>query len=99
VVDAGPNGLSGVGIPGRMAQCRLLRRAYVGSTQQYGRAGLTFVKQQWETKREFALNADKQSRAELEKVLHAPSKHVPQKMNCRIKRSGFTTRTPGCGLT
>src|SRR3984885_8044240 len=40
---------------------------------------LPFVKQQWETKREFALNADKQSREELEKVLHAPSKHVPSK--------------------
>jgi len=32
------------------------------------------VKQQWETKREFALNADMQSREELEKGLHAPSK-------------------------
>ena len=35
---------------------------------------LPFVKQQWETKREFALNADRQSREQLEKVLHAPSK-------------------------
>jgi len=35
---------------------------------------LPFVKQQWATKREFALNADRQSREELEEVLHAPSK-------------------------
>ena len=35
---------------------------------------LPFVKQQWKTKREFALNADNQSREELEKLLHAPSK-------------------------
>ena len=34
---------------------------------------LPFVKQQWKTKREFALNADKQSREELERALHAPS--------------------------
>jgi len=40
---------------------------------------LPFVKQQWETKREFALNADSQSREELEQVLHTPSKHVPPK--------------------
>ena len=35
---------------------------------------LPFVKQQWETKRAFALNADRQSREQLEKVLHASSK-------------------------
>jgi len=35
---------------------------------------LPFVKQQWETKREFALNADTESREELEKVLRATSK-------------------------
>ena len=35
---------------------------------------LPFVKQQWETKRAFALNADRQSREQLEKVLHAPPK-------------------------
>jgi alpha-mannosidase len=35
---------------------------------------LPFVKQQWETKRKFALNADTESREELEKVLHATSK-------------------------
>jgi alpha-mannosidase len=40
---------------------------------------LPFVKQQWETKREFALKADSQSREELEKVLHAPVEQTPSK--------------------
>jgi len=35
---------------------------------------LPFVKQQWETKRKFALNADTESREELERVLYATSK-------------------------
>jgi alpha-mannosidase len=42
---------------------------------------LPFVKHQWETKREFALNADRQSREALQKVLHTPSKEeLPHKV-------------------
>ena len=54
---------------------------------------LPFVKQQWETKREFALNADRQSREELEKVLHAPSKKEPSHKAIQVYNTNSWART------
>jgi len=54
---------------------------------------LPFVKQQWETKREFALNADRQSREELEKVLHAPSKKELSHKEIQIYNTNSWPRT------
>jgi alpha-mannosidase len=54
---------------------------------------LPFVKRQWETKREFALNADRQSREELEKVLHAPSKREPLHKAVQVYNTNSWPRT------
>ncbi|MGA8442785.1 MAG: glycoside hydrolase family 38 C-terminal domain-containing protein [Candidatus Sulfotelmatobacter sp.] len=54
---------------------------------------LPFVKRQWETKREFALNADRQSREELEKVLHAPSKKEPSHTAIQVYNTNSWPRT------
>jgi alpha-mannosidase len=54
---------------------------------------LPFVKRQWETKREFALNADRQSREELEKVLHAPSKKEPPHKGIQVYNTNSWPRT------
>jgi alpha-mannosidase len=54
---------------------------------------LPFVKRQWETKREFALNADRQSREELEKVLHAPSKREPSHKAIQVYNTNSWPRT------
>ena len=54
---------------------------------------LPFVKQQWETKREFALNADRQSREELQKVLHAPSKKDPSHKTIQVYNTNSWPRT------
>jgi alpha-mannosidase len=54
---------------------------------------LPFVKRQWETKREFALNADRQSREELEKVLHAPSKKEPSHKAIQVYNTNSWPRT------
>ena len=67
----------------------------MGSTQQHRRAGLLYLllKRQWETKREFALNADSQSREELEKVLHAPSKKDPSNKTIQVYNTNSWPRT------
>jgi alpha-mannosidase len=54
---------------------------------------LPFVKQQWETKRKFALNADRQSHEELEKVLHAPSKKELSHKAIQIYNTNSWART------
>ena len=54
---------------------------------------LPFVKRQWETKREFALNADRQSRKELEKVLPAPSKKEPSHKVIHVYNTNSWPRT------
>ena len=54
---------------------------------------LPFVKQQWETKRQFALNADRQSREELERVLHAPLKKELSHKAIQIYNTNSWTRT------
>jgi len=54
---------------------------------------LPFVKRQWETKRQFALNADRQSREELEKVLHAPSKREPSHNAIQVYNTNSWPRT------
>ena len=54
---------------------------------------LPFVKQQWETKRQFALNADRQSREQLEKVLHAPSKKELSHNAIQVYNTNSWTRT------
>jgi alpha-mannosidase len=54
---------------------------------------LPFVKRQWETKREFALHADRQSREELEKVLHAPSKREPLHKAVQVYNTNSWPRT------
>jgi len=54
---------------------------------------LPFVKQQWKTKREFALNADRQSRNELEKVLDAPSKKTLSHKAIQVYNTNSWART------
>jgi alpha-mannosidase len=54
---------------------------------------LPFVKQQWETKRQFALNADRQSHEELEKVLHASSKKELSHKAIQVYNTNSWTRT------
>jgi alpha-mannosidase len=54
---------------------------------------LAFVKQQWETKRGFALNADRQSREELERVLNAPSKKELSHKTIQVYNTNSWPRT------
>jgi alpha-mannosidase len=54
---------------------------------------LPFVKQQWETKRQFALNADRQSREQLEKALHTPSKKELSHRAIRVYNTNSWPRT------
>ena len=54
---------------------------------------LPFVKEQWETKRQFALDADRQSREQLERVLRAATKAEPSHSAIQVYNTNSWPRT------
>jgi len=54
---------------------------------------LPFVKQQWATKRKFALDADRQSREDLEKVLHSSSRGEASHKRIQVYNTNSWPRT------
>jgi len=94
VVDAGANRVSGVEYEAAWRNVALFDEHTWGAHNSTEEPDLPFVKQQWATKREFALNADRHRARNWKRccTLH-------RKRNGRTKQSRSTTQTPGRGLT